>query len=199
MSGTVTFKDGSTTLGSTAVSGNAASLTTSSLAIGTHSITAVYSGDTNFLGSTSPVLTQVVVYPLTTVTLSPAALSFGDEALNDTSAAKTVTLTNTGSATLDIGNIAASANFAISANACGATLAVKTKCKVSVTFTPTAPGALTGTLTFNDNVSNSPQTVALWGIGIEPATLTPATATYAKRKVGTTSAAKTFARPTSRT
>ena len=55
-SGTVTFKDGSTTLGSAAVSSNAASLTTSSLAAGTHSITAVYSGNSNFTGSTSNTL-----------------------------------------------------------------------------------------------------------------------------------------------
>ncbi|MGB9235601.1 MAG: choice-of-anchor tandem repeat GloVer-containing protein, partial [Terriglobales bacterium] len=126
------------------------------------------------------------------VTPSTTALSFGNEALNGTSAAKTVTVTNTGSATLDISSVTASAHFAISANTCGATLAVKKNCKVSVTFTPTAAGKLTGTLTFTDNAPNSPQAVALLGTGIAPAALTPATATYAKQKVGTTSAAKTF-------
>jgi YVTN family beta-propeller protein len=190
--GTVTFYDGTTALGSVALASNGQAVyATSALTVGSHSITATYSGDTSFLGSTSPVLTQVV-YPLTSVTLSPAALSFGDEALNDTSAAKTVTLTNTGSATLYIGNIAASANFAVSANACGATLAAGAKCTVKVTFTPTVLGGLTGTLTFTDSASNSPQTVALSGAGIEPATLTPATATYASQAEGTTSAAKTF-------
>ncbi|MGA2966658.1 MAG: Ig-like domain repeat protein [Terriglobales bacterium] len=59
-SGTVTFQDGSTTLGSAAVSGNAASLTTSSLAVGTHSVTAVYSGDSDFTGTTSNTVKQVV-------------------------------------------------------------------------------------------------------------------------------------------
>jgi hypothetical protein len=190
--GTVTFYDGTTTLGSVALaSSGQAVYATSALPVGSQSITATYSGDTNFLGSTSPVLTQQV-NPVTTVTLSATALSFGDEALNDTSAAKTVTLTNTGSATLYISSIAASGNFAISANTCGATLAVNAKCKVSVTFTPTVLGALTGTLTFTDNASNSPQTVTLSGTGIEPATLTPASATYANQAVGTTSAAKTF-------
>ena len=68
-SGTVTFKDGSTPLGSGGVSGNVASLTTSGLAIGTHSITAVYSGDPNFTGSTSNTLSQVVTKATTTTTL----------------------------------------------------------------------------------------------------------------------------------
>jgi len=126
------------------------------------------------------------------VTLSTTSLSFGNEVLDETSAAKTVTATNTGSATLDISSITASGNFAISANTCGATLAVKKNCKVSVTFTPKLLGKLTGTLMFTDNAPNSPQAVALSGTGIAPATLTPASATYAAQKVGTTSAAKTF-------
>lgn len=58
--GTVTFSNGSTSLGSSTLSNNMASLTTSALPAGTDSITAVYSGDTNFTGSTSSALDQVV-------------------------------------------------------------------------------------------------------------------------------------------
>jgi len=58
--GSVTFKDGSTTLGSATLSGGAAAFSTSTLAAGPHSITAVYGGDTNFTGSTSSPLTQTV-------------------------------------------------------------------------------------------------------------------------------------------
>ena len=55
--GTVTFKDGSTTLGSpVALSGGTATISTSQLAVGSHSITAVYGGDTNFTTSTSSAL-----------------------------------------------------------------------------------------------------------------------------------------------
>jgi large repetitive protein len=89
--------------------------------------------------------------------------------------------------TLDISNITPSGDFAISANTCGATLAAKKSCKVSITFTPMALGALTGMLTFADNAANSSQTVPLSGTGVEPATLMPASAVYAKQKVGTTS------------
>ncbi len=59
--GTVTFKDGSTTLGTgTLNSSKKATFATSTLAEGTHSITAVYGGDSNFDTSTSAVLSQKV-------------------------------------------------------------------------------------------------------------------------------------------
>ena len=58
--GTVTFKDGSTTLGPGTLSAGVATFATSALAQGTHSITAVYGGDTNYSGSTSTAVSQVV-------------------------------------------------------------------------------------------------------------------------------------------
>jgi len=75
--GTVTFKDGATTLGTGAlanVGGTATgTFTTSSLSAGSHPITATYGGNTTFLTSTSAPLTQTVSYvfsgfqtPLTT-------------------------------------------------------------------------------------------------------------------------------------
>jgi hypothetical protein len=84
-SGTVTFKDGSTPLGSGAVSGNVASLTTSGLAIGTHPITAVYSGDSNFMGSTSNTLSQIVTRATTTTSLASS--------MNPSVSGKSVTFT----------------------------------------------------------------------------------------------------------
>ncbi len=59
--GSVTFLDGTTPLAASTLSGGAATLTVSSLAMGTHSITAVYSGDANFLGTTSAALSQSVI------------------------------------------------------------------------------------------------------------------------------------------
>jgi len=128
----------------------------------------------------------------TTVTLTPTSLSFGKQAVNETSKAKTVTLKNTGTVALTINNIAPSGAFAISANTCGSTLAAGKTCKVSVTFTPTALGAATGTLTLTDSAANSPQDVPMSGTGVAQATLTPVSAAYAKQTVHTTSAPKTF-------
>src|SRR5438309_2235059 len=60
LTGTVTFQDGTSALGTGTLSGGAATFITSGLTAGTHSITAVYSGDANFASSTSPGLTQTV-------------------------------------------------------------------------------------------------------------------------------------------
>ena len=126
------------------------------------------------------------------VQFTPSSLNFGNVIVGTKSTVKTVKVANIGSATLNIGNIGISANFAISANTCGATLAVGKSCKVSVTFDPAQLGDLTGALTFTDNAANSPQSVQLVGTGVEPAALTPSSATYKKQKVGTTSGAKKF-------
>jgi hypothetical protein len=89
--GTATFMDGSTTLGTAALGGGIASFTTSALAVGTHSIKVVYSGDANFKTSTSAVLSQVVqssddviVAPRTSqvVDLLIGTLSSGDAPTN---------------------------------------------------------------------------------------------------------------------
>jgi Big-like domain-containing protein/glucodextranase-like protein/carboxypeptidase family protein len=69
----MTFKDGTTTLGTGALSGGTAAYTTSTLAVGSHSMTASYAGDTNDNSSTSPVLTQTVNKASTTVTLTSSA------------------------------------------------------------------------------------------------------------------------------
>ncbi len=56
----MTFYNGSNSLGTGSVSGGVATFTTSSLAVGTDSIKAIYGGDTNFKTSTSAVLAQTV-------------------------------------------------------------------------------------------------------------------------------------------
>src|SRR5207244_38522 len=52
--GTVTFRDGTTAPGTATLTNGTATLTTSGLSVGSHTITVVYGGDTNFLSSTSP-------------------------------------------------------------------------------------------------------------------------------------------------
>jgi hypothetical protein len=60
LTGSVTFREGPTVLGSQALSGNQAVLTLSSLSTGGHSVTAEYGGDGTFASSTSFALTQTV-------------------------------------------------------------------------------------------------------------------------------------------
>jgi len=141
--------------------------------------------------STAEDSVQLTVTSPCGASVSPRSLSF-TQVIETTSAAKTVTLKNAGTATLTDISVSAAGDFVISANTCESTLAAGKTCKVSVTFTPNALGKVAGTLSFTDSAPNSPQTVALSGTGVEPATLTPTKATYAKQKVGTTSAVKTF-------
>src|SRR5439155_755470 len=71
--GTVTFKEDGTTLYTETLAGGAATFTTSSLSLGSHSITASYGGDGNFVTSTSSALTQTVNKPNTTTSVSSSA------------------------------------------------------------------------------------------------------------------------------
>jgi len=70
--GTMTFSDGAISLGASAVVNGLASLSINTLSGGSHSVTAAYSGDTNFQVSASGALTQVVAAPTTTVAASAA-------------------------------------------------------------------------------------------------------------------------------
>jgi hypothetical protein len=69
--GTVNFNDGSTTIGSgTLNSSGVATFTTSSLAVGTHSIVAAYLGDSNNPVASSPQLSQVITQAATMTTVA---------------------------------------------------------------------------------------------------------------------------------
>lgn len=94
--GTVTFYDGATVLGSAPLTAGAAIYTTSALSGGSHSITAKYSGETNVLASTSPVLVQVVnaQFPVTVVVTSSPNPSTGNQVVTFT-----ITVTSTGGGT----------------------------------------------------------------------------------------------------
>lgn len=100
VSGNVTFNDGGLPLGTVPVNNNQAIFTDSALSLGTHQITAVYSGDSNFLPSTSAALNQSVEGAIAQV--SPSILNFGEQTVGITGAAQVATLTNVGLAPLAI-------------------------------------------------------------------------------------------------
>ncbi|MFG2856335.1 carbohydrate-binding protein [Streptomyces mirabilis] len=104
--------------------------------------------------------------PSATLTASPGSLTFADQAVNTTSAAQSVTVTNSGAATASITGVTAGGDFA-QTNTCGTALAAGANCTVSVTFVPTASGTRTGTLTLTGDQSNNPTTVALSGTGTD--------------------------------
>ncbi|MGC9990666.1 MAG: FG-GAP-like repeat-containing protein, partial [Terriglobales bacterium] len=168
--GTVSFFDGTKTFGTVELNGNVANITTSGLSIGTHSITAVYSGDSNFIGSSSNTLKQLVQGAYGVV--SPTTENFGPILIGQTSTQRLISLKNTGGSELTISSISISGDFALPVNRCAEGVKPSTHCNVEITFTPHTPGTQTGTLTFTDNAPNSPQTVSLTGTGSNVASTT---------------------------
>jgi len=106
--------------------------------------------------------------------LTPTSLDFGSELVTTTSSpAKTITLKNNGNLVLNITSITGSGDFA-ETNTCGASVPAGMTCTISVTFTPTATGARTGTITITDNANGSPRTVPLTGTGSDFTVTAPA-------------------------
>ncbi|MFJ4844522.1 carbohydrate-binding protein [Streptomyces sp. NPDC088733] len=102
--------------------------------------------------------------PPATLSASPTSLAFGGQALNTTSAAQSVTVTNTGGTAASISSVTAGGDFARTST-CGTSIAAGASCTIGITFTPTATGTRTGTVTVTSNAANSPTTIALSGTG----------------------------------
>ncbi len=124
------------------------------------------------------------------MTLSPTSLTFAAQAVSTASAAQSITVTNSGNASLTITQIAPSGDFNETDNCIGSAIAVGATCAVQVEFLPTQTGTRTGALTIYGNVSGGQATAALTGVGTTAATivLNPVTLSFASTNVGATSA-----------
>ncbi len=129
------------------------------------------------------------------LSISPASLAFGTEAVGGTTAAKTATLVNNESTALSF-SFSASGNYAISSTGttCGSSLAAGAKCNIAVTFSPTSSGSVSGAVSITDAAGFSPQLIGLSGTGsgggTPPLTFSPATLSFSTEVAGTASAAK---------
>jgi hypothetical protein len=99
------------------------------------------------------------------VSLSASAVAFGSVSVGASTAARTVTLTDSGTAPLAIQAIQAGGAFT-QTNDCPASLAAGASCTIGVVFTPAAAGAAAGTLSVTSDASGSPHAVALSGTGV---------------------------------
>src|SRR6202522_250726 len=126
------------------------------------------SGNTGW--STTPVLTTFPApVQAGTLTSSASTLSFGDVNSGSTSAAQTVTVTNPGTSAVSVSSVGVTGNFT-QTNTCGTSIAAGGSCTVSVKFSPTGGGPLTGTLSVATSAPGSPLTVALSGTGVTATT-----------------------------
>lgn len=90
---------------------------------------------------------------------TPMSINFGGLAVGTTSSAQTVTLTNSGGYALTGLAASITSGFAIASNNCPATLPETATCQISVTFSATAAGTVTGTLTIS--AENLPKTIVV--------------------------------------
>jgi hypothetical protein len=111
--------------------------------------------------------------------LSGTSLSFGDQPLGTTSAPQTATLSNTGTAPLNILGLALSVEdeFPVQSNTCGGTLLAGGSCSVTIRFSPSLPGARIGSIVINTDAVNGAQLIELTGTGVPAADITPPTVT----------------------
>jgi hypothetical protein len=133
--GTVSFFDGVTLLGTATLSSGTATLSSSAFSVSSHSLTAIYAGNSNFTGSTSSTTTLVVNKASTTTSLivSPNPVTYGQRAtLTATVSPSTATGTVSffdgvillGTATLSSGTATFSSNaFSLSSHSLTATYA----------------------------------------------------------------------------
>jgi len=184
--GTVTFKDGSTTLGTGTLSGGKATYTTSALTTGSHSMTAVYGGDSNYNGSTSSALTQTVNKASTTTAVSSSAnpSTFGASVtftatVTPSTATGTVTFKD-GSTTLGTGTLSSGRATYSTATLSGGSHSITAVYGGDSNYNASTSSTLTQTV----NKANTTTTVAssanpsAYGSSVTfTATVTPSTAT----------------------
>lgn len=106
--------------------------------------------------------------PGASIIVNPVLTNFATTTVNATSAAKNITLSNTGAAAATLQAPTTTGDFRISVNTCGASLAANTGCTIAVTFNPSDSGVRQGTLSVASSVGTL--SVALQGTGSAPAT-----------------------------
>jgi len=126
---------------------------------------------------------------LTTASVSPASLTFAPQAIGTGSTAQTVTMTNSGSATLSGISVAISGDFTETDSCVDTSVAAGASCAFQVTFAPGATGMRTGEMIVTANVAGGQLMVALSGTGETAGlvSLTPSTVSFGQVEVGVTS------------
>ncbi len=132
-------------------------------------------------GLASNVITAIPQPTDPPVSFRPATWDFGNQGVTSSSATQVFTLTNTGSAVLNInaislvGDNAADFAFDPGTTTCpldGGSVAVGDSCAIGVAFTPSDTGARIAKINVDDDAAGSPQTIPLAGTGTAAATPT---------------------------
>ncbi len=123
------------------------------------------------------------------ISLSKTTLTF-KEVTGGVSTAQTITVTNTSGATLSLGAISVSSDYAIVNNNCGTSLGVSGTCTFGITFNPAFIGKIGGSAAVSYTGNNSPQLVDLSGTAEGDVTVAPTSEKFGSQAIGTSSAPK---------
>ncbi len=138
---------------------------------------------------TSDAATSPTIVPLKGNGIAPAiavasSLVFANQRIN-TTGSKILTISNTGTDTLNVTSITATAPFS-NTTTTPFSIAAGNSLDVTVDFTPTALGPVNGNLTIVSDAATSPTSVSLSGTGIAPAISTVTAIDFGDQRVGTT-------------
>jgi trimeric autotransporter adhesin len=134
--------------------------------------------------------------PQPAVSLNAASLAFNTQVIATSSAAQSVTLTNSGSAALVLSSLTVTGTAAADFTRGGTctptgTVAIGSSCTLDFTFTPGAVGARSATLTVASNASNGNAVLSLSGTGsaapTPSVTLAPAAVNFGSQTIGVAS------------
>ena len=164
---------------------------------GPRTLTAAYSGDANFNGSTSAGVSQTVV-AVAGLKIAPSSVDFGNVYVG-LFGVQFVTLTNAGTGPISIKTVAIASSSGASPeffdlSLCQSTLAANRSCLILLSFIPArdASTVQSATLVITDSAAGSPQSVPLTGTPINPrASLSTFDLDFASQKVGSTSSPMT--------
>jgi hypothetical protein len=128
------------------------------------------------------------------VSLSVPKVTFANQAVGTNSGLQSVTLSNPGTAALNISSVSLTGqnvgSFSAS-NSCGSLLALNANCSITVQFNPTVMGLASASVTIVDNAPGSPHSLSLIGLGLAPAiALSAPSITFPGQLVTTSSAAQ---------
>ena len=139
--------------------------------------------------------------PAPAVSINPTSWDFGSQLVGTTSVIKPFTLTNSGTANLNVGMLSVSGQFALMGDNCSSQIVAPSgTCTFGVTFSPLSTGVKNGSVSIPSNASTSPDSVSLSGTGTPPpapaVSINPTSWDFGSQLMGTTSGANPSPSPT---
>ena len=126
------------------------------------------------------------------IVLNPPSLDFGLATVGQTTAAQSVTISNTGGDTATLQPPVVAGDFRILASTCETSLPPGVGCSLAIAFMPTGRGTRNGSLTVADSAGTQLTSLTGSGASVATDTLSPLSFSFAPQLVGTASTTKTL-------